>query len=67
MEEAHAAGLKVDAWLVNRARDMKRMADYHCDAITTDKIPLLQDVLGGNLVDIPDQPEPANLLPATAK
>lgn len=55
VEEAHAAGLKVDAWLVNRAKDMQRMAEYHCDAITTDKIPQLQDVLGGNLIQIPDQ------------
>ena len=55
VEEAHAAGLKVDAWLVNRSKDMQRMADYNCDAITTDKILPLQDVLSGNLVQLPDQ------------
>ena len=55
VEKAHAAGLKVDAWLVNRPKDMQRMAELQVDAITTDKIPQLQDVLGGNLVQVPDQ------------
>lgn len=55
VEEAHAAGLKVDAWVVNRAKDMQRLTDLQVDAITTDKIPQLQDVLSGNLVQVPDQ------------
>lgn len=55
VQEAHAAGLKVDAWVVNRAKDMQRMTDLQVDAITTDRIPQLQDILSGNLVQIPDQ------------
>lgn len=55
VQEAHAAGLKVDAWVANRAKDMQRMTDLQVDAITTDRIPQLQDILSGNLVQIPDQ------------
>ncbi|MBS2040066.1 glycerophosphodiester phosphodiesterase [bacterium] len=55
IEQAHSAGLKVDAWVVNRTRDMKRLADLHCDALTTDHIPELQGLLSGQPVQIPQQ------------
>lgn len=37
VKEAHAAGLRVDAWTVNRAASVKRLANIGVDAIETDK------------------------------
>jgi len=53
VDQAHAAGLKVDAWTVNRPRDMRKMIDLQCDAITTDHASDLHGLLNGTLVQLP--------------
>lgn len=63
VQQAHAAGMKVDVWLVNRTRDMKRFADMHCDAITTDHMPELHGLLSGQLVELPGQQQQQQRLP----
>ena len=44
VQEAHQSGLRVNAWTVDDAKDMQRMIDLDCDAITTDH--------SGNLVQL---------------
>ncbi|MBS2035716.1 hypothetical protein JST97_12065 [bacterium] len=39
VEKAHAAGMKVDVWTVNRPEDLQRMTRLGVDAVTTDKVP----------------------------
>lgn len=36
VEEAHAAGLKVNAWTINTAREWKMAADWELDGVITD-------------------------------
>ena len=43
--EARALGLKVGAWTVDRADDMRRMLDCGLDAICTDRPDILQEIL----------------------
>ena len=44
MRKAHEAGLKVNVWTVDELKDMERMVQLGCDAITTDS--------SGNLVQL---------------
>lgn len=43
--QAHATGLRVDAWTVNRAASLARLAQMGVDAIETDKPDLAIRVL----------------------
>lgn len=43
---AHAQGLKMGVWTVNTASEMRRMAEWGVDAITSDKPDELKRVLG---------------------
>lgn len=45
-EEAHAAGKKVFVWAVNRAKDMRRFAEWGVDAIISDETESLVGTLG---------------------
>jgi len=42
----HAAGLKIGVWTVDSAGEMRRMAEWGVDAITTNKPDELKQVLG---------------------
>lgn len=42
----HARGKKIGVWTVNAAGEMRRMAEWGVDAITTNDPPLLKQVLG---------------------
>lgn len=56
VDRAHRAGLKVQPWVVNESRDMKRMIAKGVDSITTDEVPRLLAAL-----ESPIQPqEPSN-------
>ncbi len=44
--EAHALGLKVNPWTVNRPADQQRMIRLGADAITTDQAAQLNDLVG---------------------
>jgi glycerophosphoryl diester phosphodiesterase len=45
VRRAHAAGVHVHAWTVDRPRHMVRMLDAGVDGIFTDRTDLLKDVL----------------------
>ena len=45
VEEAHAAGRKIMTWTVNRADDMRRIADWGVDALISDDTELLASTL----------------------
>lgn len=44
VDKAHAAGMKVDVWTVNRPEDLARLQHLGVDAVTTDKIPEFQRI-----------------------
>ncbi len=46
IKAAHARGLKMGVWTVNTAGEMRRMAEWGVDAITTNDSVLLKQVLG---------------------
>jgi len=46
VNSVHAAGLKIGVWTVNSASEMRRMADWGVDAITTNNPDVLKQVLG---------------------
>jgi glycerophosphoryl diester phosphodiesterase len=45
IRRAHAVGLAVHAWTINRREDMNRLLDLGADGIMTDEIALLREVL----------------------
>ncbi len=45
VEAAHAAGVRVDAWTINRDDEMRRLLDLGVDAIMTDRPEKLAEVL----------------------
>jgi glycerophosphoryl diester phosphodiesterase len=45
VEAAHARGVRVDAWTINEAREMRRLLDLGVDVIMTDRPAILADVL----------------------
>jgi glycerophosphoryl diester phosphodiesterase len=45
IEKAHANGLTVNVWVVNRASAMKRFIEMGVDGIITDKPDVLAEVL----------------------
>lgn len=47
VDEAHAAGLRVNAWTVDDPASLAAMADCGVDAIITDDVPLAVTTLGG--------------------
>ena len=46
IDQAHAAGLKINAWTVNDEPAMEKLVQSGCDAVTTDHPDLLQKMLG---------------------
>jgi glycerophosphoryl diester phosphodiesterase len=46
VEAAHAAGVRVDAWTINRSDEMRRLLDLGVDVIMTDHPETLTTVLG---------------------
>jgi len=42
----HEAGLKIGVWTVNSPGEMRRMAEWGVDAITTNNPDVLKQVLG---------------------
>ena len=45
VKEAHALGLKVIPWTVNRSEDMARLIDWGVDGVITDRPDFLRDVM----------------------
>ena len=46
VETAHADGMSVNAWTVNKTDDIRRMIEYKVDAITTNEPLLVRSLLG---------------------
>ncbi len=46
VERAHGAGLQVHVWTINERSEMVRLLDMGVNAIMTDKVELLAEVLG---------------------
>ena len=46
IEAAHASNVRVDAWTINEAEEMRRLLDLGVDVIMTDQPETLVDVLG---------------------
>lgn len=60
--EAHALGLKVLPWTVNKREDMERMIDLGVDGIISDNPALLREVCIAKGVPVADPtPRPANM------
>ena len=45
VDKAHAAGMKVDVWTVNRPQDLQKVSSMGVDAVTTDQVPEFQAFL----------------------
>lgn len=46
IDQAHALGLRVNAWTVNEEADMRQLRENRCDCITSDRPDLLKEILG---------------------
>ena len=53
IEEAHALGLAVIAWTVNRPADIARLIDWQIDGLITDRPDLAQAVMRGKGLALP--------------
>jgi glycerophosphoryl diester phosphodiesterase len=53
VKEAHALGLKVIPWTVNRPEDMARLVDWGVDGLITDRPDFLREVLAGKGLPLP--------------
>ena len=58
VREAHALGLKVIPWTVNRTEDMARLIDWGVDGLITDRPDFLRDVMAEKKLPLP-KPTPA--------
>ncbi|RZI39677.1 glycerophosphodiester phosphodiesterase, partial [Herbaspirillum sp. HC18] len=51
--EAHALGLRVVVWTVNKREDMTRMIEFGVDGIISDRPDLLREVAGEKGMALP--------------
>jgi glycerophosphoryl diester phosphodiesterase len=58
VKEAHALGLKVIPWTVNKTEDMARLIDWGVDGLITDRPDFLRDVMAEKKLPLP-KPTPA--------
>jgi len=56
IREAHALGLQVAAWTVNKPEDMARLIDWGVDGIISDRPDLLRKVAGEKGLNLPAAP-----------
>jgi glycerophosphoryl diester phosphodiesterase len=59
VKEAHALGLQVIPWTVNKTSDMARLIDWGVDGLITDRPDFLRDVMAGKKLP-PPAPTPVN-------
>jgi glycerophosphoryl diester phosphodiesterase len=53
VKEAHALGLQVIAWTVNKTEDMARLIDWGVDGLITDRPDFLRDVMAQKNLPLP--------------
>ena len=53
VKEAHALGLKVLPWTVNKTEDMARLIDWGVDGLITDRPDFLRDVMAEKKLPLP--------------
>jgi glycerophosphoryl diester phosphodiesterase len=53
VKEAHALGLKVIPWTVNKPEDMARLIDWGVDGLITDRPDFLRDAMAGKNLPLP--------------
>jgi glycerophosphoryl diester phosphodiesterase len=53
VKEAHALGLKVLPWTVNKTEDMARLVDWGVDGLITDRPDFLRDVMAEKKLPLP--------------
>lgn len=64
IEEAHALGLRVIPWTVNRIPDMQRLLDWQIDGMISDYPQRLRDVVQQRGLPLPD-PTPVDAVTPT--
>jgi len=57
VREAHALGLKVIPWTVNKTEDMARLIDWNVDGLITDRPDFLREVMAEKKLPLP-KPKP---------
>ncbi len=53
VKEAHALGIKVIPWTVNKTEDMARLIDWGVDGLITDRPDFLREVMAGKNLPLP--------------
>ena len=53
VQEAHALGLQVIPWTVNKKEEMQRLIDWNVDGLITDRPDFLRDVMTENKLPLP--------------